>query len=174
MKVQVLGVKETLETFALLPLSVQNMNMRKAMNAGAGVIRDAAVANAPEDTRLLKRSIKIKVRVPNASRNVAHHGKPAYGVIGAARRFVGVQTFRKSGKAGKFKIVRLKPTQRLATNVKRASRYSHLAERRTRFLSRAAASAGPAAQAKTVTKLREGLNQFVQTRRSRHTAAMGV
>lgn len=176
------GVDECLRAFADLPRTIQNRHMRIAMNAGAGVIRDAAVANAPKETGLLKRSLKIKVKVPNASYNAAHHGRPAYAVIGPQRRVVGVKTYTKSGKARKgIRKLLLKPGQKLATTLRRPSRYAHLVERGTKrgvkathFLARAVASAGPAAQAKVIAKLREGLNQFVQTRRSRQTAAMGV
>lgn len=174
MRVQVFGVQEALATFAQLPVTMHNRGMRIAMNAGGGVLRDAMVANSPEDTRLHKRSLKVKVRVPNASRNRAHHGRPAYAVIGAARRFVGVRTFRKSGKVGKAKIVRLKQGQTLATTVKRASRYSHMLERRTRFMSRAASSARGAANYKMLDKLHQVLRQFAAERRSRHSFAMGV
>src|SRR5688572_21122460 len=94
---KVFGVNDCLAAFRELPMTVQNRGMRIGLNAAAGVIRDAAKANAPKETGLLRQSLKIKVRIPNASYNAAHHGKPAYAVIGPARRVVGVRTFTKSG-----------------------------------------------------------------------------
>jgi hypothetical protein len=79
------GVQDTLNAFRDLPRAIRNRHMRIAMNAGAGVIRDTAVANAPKQSGLLKKSLKVKVRVPDASYNVAHHGRPAYAVIGPVR-----------------------------------------------------------------------------------------
>ena len=176
---KIFGVKECLTAFADLPVTIQNKHMRIGLNAAAGVIRDAAVANAPKDTGLLQKSLKVKVKIPNASYNRAHHGRPAYAVVGPSRQVVGVQTFRKSGSRGKIKTVRLKPKQRLATNVRRPSRYAHLVERgtkrgvkATRFLARAVSSHGSAAQAKMIQKLQDGLREFAATRRSRHTFAM--
>ena len=176
---KVFGVQECLDSFVQLPRTLQNKHMRIGLNAAAGVIRNAAVANAPQDTGLLKKSIKIKVKIPNASYSAAHHGKPAYAIIGPSRNVVGVQTFRKSGTRGRIKTVRLKANQRLATNVRRPSRYAHLVERGTKrgtkatwFLRRAVASAGAMAQAKMIQKLRDGLQEFASSRTSRRTFAM--
>lgn len=167
MTFKVIGVGDCLRAFDELPRTVQNKHMRIGLNAAAGVIRDAAVANAPQDTGLLKRAQKVKVKIPNASYNRAHHGKPAYAVIGTSRRFVGVQTFKKSGARGKVKTVRLKGGQGLATTVRRASRYSHLAERSSRYLSRARNSHGEAAKEKMLNKLRDGVMAWARTRRQR-------
>lgn len=167
MNVSVLGLAECLAAFEELPMGLQNRHMRIALNAAGGVIRDAAVSNSPEDSGAHKKALQVKVRVPNASRNRAHHGKPAYAIVGAARHIVGVQTFRKSGAKGRIKTVRLKRGQKLATNVRRPSRYSHLIERDTRFLSRAVGSAGQLAQNKMVHKLKDGIHEFVVSRRSR-------
>ena len=191
--IKVFGVEECLATFAALPMDIQNRKMRIAMNAGGGVIRDAAVALAPSETGLLKKSLKVKATVPNASHNPAHHGKPAKAIIGASRNVVGVQTFRKSGAMGKVKTARLKKRKKgeadrwarsgllLGTTVRRPSRYAHLVEKGTKrgvkgqhFLSRAVSVAGAAAQSKVIAKLQEGLHEFAASRRSRHSFAMGA
>lgn len=83
------GVQDCISAFRDLPRSVRNKNLRIAMNAGAGVIRDAAAANVSSSSGLLKKSLKIKVRVPDASYNSQHHGRPAYAVIGPARSVTG-------------------------------------------------------------------------------------
>jgi hypothetical protein len=78
------GVQDTINAFRDLPRAIRNRHMRIALNAGGGVIRDAVVANLPSESGLLKKSIKVKVRVPDASFNTQHRGRPAYAVIGAA------------------------------------------------------------------------------------------
>ena len=153
--------------------------MRIALNAGGGVIRDAAAALAPKETGLLKKSLKVKVRVPDASKNPAHHGKPAYAMIGPSRNVVGVQAYRKSGARAKFKTARLKSRKKgeadrwarsgllVGTNLRRPSRYAHLVEKgtkrgvkATRFMARAVSVAGEAASAKVISKLQECLEGF--------------
>jgi HK97 gp10 family phage protein len=172
--VKIHGIDETLSAFRDLPRTIANKHMRIALNAAGGVIRDAAVANAPKDSGLLKKSLKVKVKIPNASYNLSHHNKPAYAVVGPSRNVVGVQTFRKSGKAGRFKSIRLKTNQRIATSLRRPSRYAHLVEKgtsrgvkETRFLANAVSSSGNAAQTKMIQKLRDGIQSWAATRRSR-------
>lgn len=138
--ITVYGVPEAVSAFKELPRSMRNKHMRIAMNAGGGIIRDDMVTRTPVDAGLLKRSYRVKVRVPDASYNIAHHGRPAYAVIGPSRNVVGVQTFRKSGKAGKVKLSRVKRVPKLgdfftktglkvATDLQRPSRYFHLVDR---------------------------------------------
>jgi HK97 gp10 family phage protein len=127
------GVQDTINAFRDLPRAIRNRHMRIAMNAGAGVIRDAAVANAPKETGLLKKSLKIKVRVPDASFNTRHHGRPAYAVIGPARNVVGLTQTSKAG----LKLTTVKRLQRKGfrgnlVQRRRPSRYAHLVEKGTR------------------------------------------
>jgi HK97 gp10 family phage protein len=127
------GVQDTLNAFRDLPRAIRNRHMRIAMNAGAGVIRDAAVANAPKQSGLLKKSLKIKVRVPDASYNVKHHGKPAYAVIGPARGVVGrVATIK-----GVVKTITTRQAIKRSFGgggftTRRPARYAHLVEKGTR------------------------------------------
>lgn len=85
LNMQVVGVREALHALRELPRRVHNKHVRIGMNKGAGILRDAARRFARFDTGTLKKSLTIKVKVPDASFNVAHHGKPAYAVIGPAR-----------------------------------------------------------------------------------------
>jgi HK97 gp10 family phage protein len=127
------GVQDTINAFRDLPRAIRNRNLRIAMNAGGGVIRDAAVANAPKETGLLKKSLKIKVRVPDASYNVAHHGRPAYAVIGPSRYVVG-PTIRKGNKP-KLLTIRRAVKHVLGggrVQTRSPSRYAHLVEKGTR------------------------------------------
>jgi HK97 gp10 family phage protein len=127
------GVQDTLNAFRDLPRAIRNRHMRIAMNAGAGVIRDTAVANAPKQSGLLKKSLKVKVRVPDASYNVAHHGRPAYAVIGPSRYVVGPTVKR----GGKTKLMGIKRATKYVlgggkVQTRSPSRYAHLVEKGTR------------------------------------------
>lgn len=197
---RVYGVEDALSAFNELPATVQNQGWRVALNAGGGVIRDAMAANARKESGLLRRSLKVKVTVPNASFNKAHHGKPAYAVIGASRNVVGLATFSRSGARRNIKAVRVRRVKgvgdffaksglRVATNLRRPSRYAHLMERgakahvikkrngrelakpiahpgvkATRFMARAVASHGEAAKAKVVVKIKDAISVWAVRR----------
>ena len=133
LRLQIVGVQDTINAFRDLTRTVRNKHMRIAMNAGAGVIRDAAVANAPKETGLLKKSLKIKVRVPDASFNAAHHGRPAYAVIGPARGVVS----RVANVKGTVKTITTRQAIKRSFGgggftTRRPSRYAHLVEKGTR------------------------------------------
>lgn len=85
LNMKVVGVQQCLHALRELPRRVHNKHVRIGMNKGAGILRDAARRFARFDTGTLQKSLSIKVKVPDASYNVAHHGKPAYAVIGPAR-----------------------------------------------------------------------------------------
>jgi hypothetical protein len=50
------------------------------------VVKDKAKSLARRETGLLSKSIGVKVTIPDASFNKAHHGKPAYVVVGPKRK----------------------------------------------------------------------------------------
>lgn len=85
-RIHVAGVKEALRAFDELPRKVRFKHLRIALNAGAGLIRDRAASLARRETGLLAGSLGIKVKIPDASYNEKHHGKPAYAVIGPKRK----------------------------------------------------------------------------------------
>lgn len=168
LRIQVLGIRETVAAFQELPRHVRNRSMRIAMNAGAGIVRDAAVARAPRETGLLGRAQKIRVKIPDASFNKAHHGRPAYAVIGTSRRVVSAV-----GRTAKWKTRRI--SDKRATKivlgggrvqVRKPSRYAHLAgrSRNKQWFIQAARASGPAAQAKVVSKLKDGVLEFAKRR----------
>jgi hypothetical protein len=132
--IKVHGIPEAVEAFKDLPRTVRNRHMRIAMNAGGGVIRNAMAARMPVETGLLKRSLRVKVKVPDASFNVAHHGRPAYAVIGPKRGITGrVGISRK----GVMKTLTTRQAIRASFggsgfHVRRPSRYAHLIERGTK------------------------------------------
>lgn len=132
--VKVFGVQDCLEAFKDLPRTVRNKHMRIGLNAAGGVIRDAAVAFAPKETGLLRKSIKVKVKVPDASFNPLHHGKPAYAVVGPARRIASAVTTSGKGSlraVGRNAAINAAFKGRTVTR-RRPSRYAHLVERGTK------------------------------------------
>lgn len=130
LRIHVTGVQDTINAFRDLPRTIRNKHMRVALNAGAGVIRDATVANIPSESGLAKKSIKIKVRVPDASFNTKHHGRPAYAVIGPARGVVG----RVARIKGRVKTITTRQAIKRSFGgggftTRRPSRYFHILEK---------------------------------------------
>lgn len=80
------GVDAALRAFAELPRRLGLKHLRIALNAGGGIVRDRAQQIVRRDSGLLAKSLGVKVKIPDASYNAAHHGKPAYAVIGPKRR----------------------------------------------------------------------------------------
>lgn len=85
LNMQIVGVREALAALEEVPRRVLNLHLRKSLNKAGGMLRTAASQFAAIDTGLLKKSLKVKVKIPAASFNVAHHGKPAYAVVGPGR-----------------------------------------------------------------------------------------
>lgn len=69
-----------------IPRKVAIRHLRIGLNAWGGVVRDVARQHVREETGLLKKSLGVKVTIPDASFNVAHHGKPAHVIVGPARK----------------------------------------------------------------------------------------
>jgi hypothetical protein len=98
MKLLVTGVRETLHALEELPKRVGHKHLRIAMNAGGGILKRSAESHVPTETGLLRKSLGVKVKIPDASFNAKHHGKPAYAVIGPRRNFVRASITGKQGK----------------------------------------------------------------------------
>ena len=148
------GVDQAIANLAQLPRKVALRHLRVALNAAGGTIRDKAKSLAPTETRLLKKSLTVKVKIPDASWDVKHHGKPAYVVIGAKRGAVG----QVSAWKGKIRRVSGKSLERAhafghRVRVRKPSRYSHLAEKKHGFHANASRTAGPAASQRAAQKL---------------------
>lgn len=150
------SLKQTVAALQTMSRASRTKHTRIGLNAAGGIIKRAAVANAPKRTKLLSRSQIVKVRVPEASKNPSHRDKPAYMLMGTSRAAVAPMA---NGK----KLSIRKATKRVLGGGKvqayRPSRIAHLAERKTHFTERAAQSAGPAAMAKLQEKLTQGINQ---------------
>lgn len=180
---KVTGTKFSIDALNSLDGRLRFKHVRIALFAGGGVIKRAAIRNAPKDSGLLQKSIRVKVKVPDASYNKSHHGKPAYAVIGPGRGIVGFRSktgrisaktlaaATKTASISKGKIVTVKERDRfiplgggkLLTFNRRASRYAHFAEKGrkgkggTHFLANAATQSAPAAIAAIQSKLADGI-----------------
>ena len=174
MIIQVHGVEKALSNFNQLPAKMQFKQIRIALNAGGGVIRDRAAAIVPKDSRLLMRSLSVKARIPNESLNPKHWGKPEYAVIGSKRRFSAAVTVTATGKTKVLATRKSigKAALNRATVVRRIpSRYIHVVEHDhakrggagmvmgSNFLDTAVRAEGPLAQLKMIRKLEQGLYQ---------------
>lgn len=69
-----------------LPRRVGIRVVRVALNAWGGIVRDKAAQLARRQSGLLAKSPGVKVTIPDASYNSAHHGKPAYVLVGPKRK----------------------------------------------------------------------------------------
>jgi len=142
-----------------LSYATQTRGTRIGLNAALGEVKKRVVSNLKQhqDTGLLAKSQRVKVRVPQASRNPAHRDKPAWGLVGAGKGLEAVTT-----KRGKTRILSAKAkaaAKAAGTQTIRASRYSHFPEKKHGDLARAAQQSGPAAQAKFASKV----GQFIKT-----------
>jgi hypothetical protein len=143
--------------FALeqLPVRVQFRQQRIALNAMGGEVKREMVARASRDSGLLKKSPRVKVSIPNASRNSKHHGRPAYVVIGPGRKVIGAVGITGKRKRS-LKVLRSANqfAQAARIQIRRPSRYAHLVEKGHRIVrggvtvgrTRARPFVGPAAQ----------------------------
>lgn len=133
--------RRVMENLSLLPRRVGIRVYRIALNAWGGVVKQVAVSRARRRTGLLKKSQVVKVKIPDASYNVKHHGKPAYVMVGTSRDAV-------APFAGNKKLSVRKATKRVLSGGKvravRPSRYAHLVEARFPFIEPASrAGEGP-------------------------------
>lgn len=177
--VQIEGIQQALKNLSQLPRRVAFKHLRVALNAAGGTLKAAAIEAAPRETGTLRQSLVVKVKIPDASWNVEHHGKPAYTVIGpkrnATRAFQKIEgDFLKRHRQAQALLTKtrksLKDQKLSATALERAakstvkeafnrvifrtpSRYAHLAEDHKSFLAVAASSQGPAASARAAQKL---------------------
>jgi hypothetical protein len=141
-----------------LSYAAQTRGTRIAMNAAMGVIKTRVVSNLKghQDTGLLAKSQRVKVAVPQASKNPAHHDKPAWGLVGAGKGLAGIISAKGKGRVLSKKA---KAAAKAAgTQTVMASRYSHFPEKKHHDLANAAQSARGAAQAKFASKA----GQFIQ------------
>jgi hypothetical protein len=120
------------KALGLLPRRVGLLHLRKALSAWGGQVKNVAVSMAPRATGTLVKGLKVDVRIPDASYDTRHHGKPARVLVGPLRRFGKVIVARqlKSGvikrrtKTAKFKLGAPQPVGFIPI-----SRYAHFDKR---------------------------------------------
>ena len=80
------SVKQMLDNLSKISRKTATKHLRIGLNAWGGVVRDVARQHVRVETGLLKKSLGVKVVIPDASFNKAHHGKPAYVYVGPSRK----------------------------------------------------------------------------------------
>lgn len=157
---------------AQLPRRVGLRHLRIAMNAWGGVVKQEAVARVPTETKALKRSLGVRVVIPDASWNVAHHGRPSRAIVGPRRRFAAPAL---RTKAGQLKSIGLKRATKIVLRggkvISRVpSRYAHLAEKHQPYIAPAQRAGNTRGLAKLAQKLGQGIHQEAQKLAARQAA----
>lgn len=152
--IKLVGVDQAIANLGNLPRKVAFKHLRVALSAAGGQIKDTLKLLAPVETRTLKNSFAVKTKIPDASWDVKHHGKPAYVVIGAKRGSAKLVTNWKGRviTATKKTLERARAF-RIKARWRKPSRYSHLAEKKHGFHANAARIVGPRAADKAAKKL---------------------
>lgn len=129
---KVSGVGEVAAKLAKVKNAIRNKITRKAVNEGAGVMLRAEKATAPVDTGALRMSLGRLTKVYRNSGVVVGMAGPRSG-------------FKRSRIGGKRTRVQTSLGRKLAALGKAPTRTAHLAEKKTKFASRAMASSEAAA-----------------------------
>jgi len=79
------GLRDVIAELSKYPASVGRKHFRMALNAAAGLTKQAATVYMPKDTGAARRSLRVKVVIPAFSYNVAHQDKPARATVGVGR-----------------------------------------------------------------------------------------
>lgn len=180
------GVKETLSALTKASDAIKRKYMRVAMNAGGGIIKNAVLPRVPQRTKLLKQAIGVKVTqkkngewflVVGAKRgmkravkvtrsgNVRALSKKATSNLkftpgGASRKMVDPARYlHLANKGTKAHYVTAVNKKVLASGGVIFGRRVTVRARAQRFMEAAAQIAGPNAVAKTVSKLKEQIEQ---------------
>lgn len=149
------SVAHTLTALEQFPNRVRFKHVRIGLNAAGGVFKRAAQQEVLKETRTLERSMAVRVKIPDTSYNTAHHGRPAYIVIGHKRRYA---RYVRRTKAGNLRGVSERKALENSRGVRLrvASRYAHLAERKKPHMKTAQQVAAMPAAAAFVAKVRQG------------------
>jgi hypothetical protein len=122
-----------------LPRNVQHRQLRIALNAWGGEVRNVAKRSAAKETGILRRSLRVKVKIPAASFNPTHRTKPAYVVVGPGKGIVGPARRNSRGQLRSTSLKRATKTVLTGGTIytRRPSRYAHLVEKGVKGHSRA-------------------------------------
>lgn len=81
------GTDQAYMALQAMPARVRFLHVRKALSKAGGIIRDSARTFVRKATGLLAKSLSVKPPViPDSSYNKAHHGRPAYVIVGPKRK----------------------------------------------------------------------------------------
>lgn len=145
------SLSRTLDALTEFPKALRRKHYRIALSAGGGVFKRLVLPLVPEETGLLRRSMGVKVVIPN------NPNKAAVSITGPRRGFKRAVYRTAKGllrTAGKKRAV-------TAKKFRNPTRYAHLAgpRRKSTFMQRAAASGRQEALNKATVKLQEGVEQ---------------
>ena len=162
------GVPEAMQSLKQFSNGIQRTQIRKSLSAAGGVIKAEVIKRSPVRTGTLKKYQIVKTAL---SKDKAI----AYTIVGAKR---GVKVAVSANKSGELKVIarftKKKDGTIAASGAKRLSkaqaagkqvayqvpsRYSHLAERKTKYLSHAQASSKHRAAQAAIKKLQQGVEE---------------
>lgn len=141
-----------------LPRRVATKHLRIGLSAAGGVAKGVASSRAAKETGLLGKSMAVKVTIPDASFNKAHHGRPARVMVGPSRTVVRAAIH---GRKGTKLLSDRKAAKRVLSGgkvqVRKPSRYAHLAEKKSPAIAHAQVALEGLGMAKLKQKLEQGL-----------------
>jgi hypothetical protein len=178
-------VAYVMHALRVLPRKVAQKHLRIGLNAWGGQVSNLLKIVAPKETGLLRKSFGVKVKIPDTSYNVAHHGRPAYCLVGPRRhtgrmlrrtargRLVGFSLAQKELRvqrtAAGVKALRPLARERAAVRLTKSlmpgsyyrnpSRYAHLAERKRGYMKRVEHVGRRLGQTAFVHKVQQGIAQ---------------
>lgn len=168
LQVTLLGVPEALRALEQFSTSIQRKQTRIALSAAGGVMKAEVIKRTPVRTGTLKKYQIVKTAL-SKDKSIA------YTLVGAKRR---VKVAVSENKSGELKVIARFITKKdgtiKASGAKRLSkaeaagkqvayqvpsRYSHLAERNTKYLAHSLAACQYRAAEAAIKKLREGVEE---------------
>lgn len=144
------------KAIGILPRKLIFGHLRIALFKWGGEVKNVAVALVRRRTGTLAKGLKVEVKIPDASYDTRHHGKPARVIFGPKRRFGKVHVSRqlKSGKIKRrIKSVSYKKGTAAPVGFIPISRYAHFDKR----YMEAAAATGANRVVVVMEKLSQGL-----------------
>lgn len=154
------SVRQLQRNLSVLPRRVAIKHLRIGLNAAGGEAKKVAVATSARETGLLSKSHIVKVTIPDASHNTAHHGKPARVIVGPSRKVRALVRF-KGGERKTVTLARLKKTGFRGNLVswRKPSRYSHLAEKKSPAIANAQNALATTGMERLRQKIEQGIAQ---------------
>lgn len=156
------SVQRLANALAQVPRKVAQRHLRIGLSAWGGHVRGIARQHVRKATKLLDKSLSVKVTIPAASYNAAHHDKPARVIVGPNRKIKRPIVAKKGGGVRAItekRAANLRAEGTAVNRYRKPSRYAHLVEKKTPFIAPAAAAGETAGMEKMAQKIRAGLEQ---------------